>query len=151
MQCIIYKFECKNHIFIKLMIKLKTPNQFVLKCSSSKILDKIITPKWIKKKERKRNNLQGKQWQQVQTGTTSVICSLINAILKWCRAVTLTEFFCINIQKLKMSLHFLMSCKHEYLQQQLNVYFKKKALKSSSLSYFSGVKWARSLQHLPLS
>lgn len=43
------EFECKNHIFIKHMINLKTPNQFVLKCSSSKTLDKTITPKWTEK------------------------------------------------------------------------------------------------------
>lgn len=46
------EFECKNHIFIKHMINLKTPNQFVLKCSSSKTLDKPVTSKGIKKKKK---------------------------------------------------------------------------------------------------
>lgn len=39
-------------IFIKHMINLKTPNQFVLKCSSSKTLDKPVTSKGIKKKKK---------------------------------------------------------------------------------------------------
>lgn len=46
------EFECKNHVFIKHMINLKTPNQFVLKCSSSKTLDKTVTPKWTEKKKK---------------------------------------------------------------------------------------------------
>lgn len=32
------EFECKNHVFIKHMINLKTPSQFVLKCCSSKTI-----------------------------------------------------------------------------------------------------------------
>lgn len=46
------------------MIHLKIPDQFALKCSSSKTLDKTVTHTYISKKNNNQKCLQGKDWQK---------------------------------------------------------------------------------------